>query len=128
MFSWKFPFCKMFLSVPCIHYKLMKLDFASYLLLSLRSWWEQLLGKTYGLQCQDGAMVSDSSSFKKIKSCRQNSLLVLRLTSVIRCFCDWMTCGKSWMIKTIYNQTLHETLRQNRLYYNNVAVGNWNSN
>ena len=33
--------------------------------------------------------------------------------------------GKSWII---YNQTLNETLRQNRLYNTNVVVGNWNSN
>ena len=30
--------------------------------------------------------------------------------------------------KILYNRILHETLGQNRLYYINVAVGNWNSN
>ena len=40
---------------------------------------------------------------------------------------EWQGTLGEWS-KIIYNQTLHETLRQNRLYYNNVTAGNWNSN
>ena len=32
------------------------------------------MGKTYGLQCKDGVMVSDSLAFSKTKSCRQRAL------------------------------------------------------
>ena len=40
---------------------------------------------------------------------------------------EWQGTIGEWS-KTIYKQTLHETLRQNRLYYTDLAVGNWNSN
>ena len=40
---------------------------------------------------------------------------------------EWQGKIGEWS-KIIYNQTLDETLRQSRLYNNNVAVGNWNSN
>ena len=75
-------FVKIVLSISCIHYKLMKLNFTICSVLSLSSWWQQLLGKTYGLQCQNGLMVSDLFAFRKTKSCRQHALLVLRLTLV----------------------------------------------
>ena len=35
-------------SIPFIRYKLMKLNFTICLVLLLSSWWQQLLGKTYG--------------------------------------------------------------------------------
>ena len=38
------------------------------------SWWQQLLGKTYGLRYKNGAMVSDSVAYRKTKSCRQHGL------------------------------------------------------
>ena len=46
----------------------------------LSSWWQQLLGKIYGLRYQNGAMVSDSFAYSKTKSCRQHGLYVLGLT------------------------------------------------
>ena len=61
----------------------MKLNLAICSVLSLSSWWQQPLGETYGLQCENKVMVSDSFVFKKTKSCRQHVLLVLRLTLVI---------------------------------------------
>ena len=75
-------FVKIVLSIPCIHHKLMKLNFTICSVLSLSSWWQQLLGKTYGLQCQNGLMVSDLFAFRKTKSCRQHALLVLGSTLV----------------------------------------------
>ena len=62
-----------------IHYKLMKLNFTIWSVLSLSSWWQQLLGRIYGLQCQNGLMVTDLFAFRKTKSCRQQALLALRL-------------------------------------------------
>ena len=38
------------------------------------SWWQQLLGKTYGLRYKNGAMVSDSVAYRKTKSRRQHGL------------------------------------------------------
>ena len=38
----------------------MKLNLAICLVLLLRSWWQQPLGKTYDLRCKNGVMVSDS--------------------------------------------------------------------
>ena len=46
----------------------------------LISWSQQLLGKTYGLLYQNGAMVSNSFAFSKTKSCRKHGLYNLRLT------------------------------------------------
>ena len=80
--SYKFPIRKIFLSVPCIHYKLMKLIFAICSVLSLSSLWQQHLGKTYGLRYQIGVTVSDSFAFGETKNSRQYGLLVLRLTLV----------------------------------------------
>ena len=60
----------------------MKLNFTIGLVLSLSSWWQQPLGKIYGLWCQNGVMVCDPFAFKKTKSCRQHAQLVLRLTLV----------------------------------------------
>ena len=45
-----FVFLKMLLFVLCIHYKLMKLNLLICSLLLLSLWWQQLLGKTYGLR------------------------------------------------------------------------------
>ena len=59
----------------------MKLNFATCLVLSLSSWRQQPLGKTYGLWCQDGVMVSDSFASRKPKKFR-HAVLVLRLTLV----------------------------------------------
>ena len=75
-------FLKIVFSIPCIHYKLMKLNFAICSVLSLSSWWQQLLAKTCSLQYQNGLMVSDLFAFRKTKSCRQHALLVLRLALV----------------------------------------------
>ena len=61
----------------------MKLNLAISSVLSLSSWWQQALGKTYALRCQNGVMVSDSFVFSKTKSCRQHALLLLRLELVI---------------------------------------------
>ena len=76
-------FVKIFLSIPCIHYKLMKLDIAICSILSLCSWWQQPLAKTYGLRCENEVMISDSFAFRKTKSCRKYALLVLRMTCLI---------------------------------------------
>ena len=54
----------------------MKLNFAMFLVLLLSSWWEQTLGKPYGLRCQNRVLVSDSFAFTKTKSCKQHALLV----------------------------------------------------
>ena len=40
---------------------------------ALRSWWQQPLGKTWVLQCQNGAMTHIS---RKTKSCRQHALFL----------------------------------------------------
>ena len=58
----------------------MKLNFTICSVLLLSSWWQQPLGKTYGLQYQNGLIVSDLFAFRKTKTCRQHALLVLRLT------------------------------------------------
>ena len=42
----------------------------SALQLAFNSWWQQLLGKTYGVRYQNGAMVSDVFAFRKTKSYR----------------------------------------------------------
>ena len=60
----------------------MKLIFTIYLVLSLSSCWQQPLGKTYGLRCQIGVVVSNSFAFRENKNCRQHALLVLRLNLV----------------------------------------------
>ena len=60
----------------------MKLNFAICLVLSLSSWWQQPLGKTYGLFCQNGVMVSDCFASRNPKRFRQHVLLVLTLTLV----------------------------------------------
>ena len=40
-----------------------------------------------------------------------------------------MARDKSWIIKNNVQPNINiETLRQNRLYYTNVAAGNYNSN
>ena len=40
---------------------------------------------------------------------------------------EWRGANGQWS-KIIYNQELHEPLRQNTLYYTYIAAGNWNSN
>ena len=47
----------------------MKLNFIICSVLSLSSWWQQPLGQSYGLRCQNGAMVSDLFAFRKTRSC-----------------------------------------------------------
>ena len=54
----------------------------------MSSCYQQPLGKTYGLLCQNEVKVSDSFAFMKTKSCRQHSLLLLRLTLLGKCLCD----------------------------------------
>ena len=54
----------------------MKLNFAISSVPSLSLWWQQPLGKTYGLWYQNSVMFSDLSASR-------NTLLVLRLTLVI---------------------------------------------
>ena len=61
---------------------IMTLNFVICSILSLTSWWQQPLGKTYGLRCQNGVIVGDSFAFRKTKSFRQHALLVLRLALV----------------------------------------------
>ena len=118
-------FVKIFLSVPCTHDNPMKLNLAICSVLSLSSWWQQHLGKTCGLQCQNGVTVCDSFVIRKNRSRRQHSLLVLRLRLVIQMHIvtEWQGRNREWS-KIRYNRTLHEKLRQNRLYYTKVAVGN----
>ena len=50
----------------------MKRNFAICLALLLSSWWQQPLGRTYGLQCQNGVMVNDSFASSKTKRFRQH--------------------------------------------------------
>ena len=118
-------FVKIFLSVPCTHDNPMKLNLAICSVLSLSSWWQQPLGKICGLQCQNGVTVCDSFVIRKNRSRRQHSLLVLRLRLVIQMHIvtEWQGRNREWS-KRRYNRTLHEKLRQNRLYYTKVAVGN----
>ena len=59
-----------FLSVPYIHYKLMKLNFATCVVFSLISWRQHPSGKIGSLRCQNGVIASDSFAFRKTKSCR----------------------------------------------------------
>ena len=60
--------------------KLIKLHyFTISLILDLRSWWQQLFGKTYCQQFQNEVMVSDSFGFRKTKSCTQHVFFVPRL-------------------------------------------------
>ena len=61
-------------------HKLMKRKFAISVVRPLSSWWQQHLGKTYSLQCQNGVMASDSFAIRETKSCRQHVSFVLRLT------------------------------------------------
>ena len=109
-----FLLVKIFLSVPCIHYNPMKLNLASCSALSLlSSWWQQPLGKTYGLRCQNRVMVSFVFSWCWGWGWRWP----------YNCFCDWMRRNKLWMIQD--NMKPNITLRlNNRLYYTKVAVGN----
>ena len=60
----------------------MKVNLTICLILSLSSWWQQPLVKTYALRCQNRVMVSASFAFSKTKSGRQHALLVLRLALV----------------------------------------------
>ena len=124
-----FLFAKVFHSVPCIYYKPMKRNFVVWSVPSLSSWWQQPLGKTYGLRCQNRVMVSDSFVFRKTKSCTQHSFLVLRFDvgDLSAFVTESRGSSREWS-KIIHNRTLHETLRQNRPYYTNVLVGNRNSN
>ena len=100
-----FLFVKIILpAVPCVHYKLMKLNFV---ICSVAT-----LGKTYGLLCQKGVMVSGFFAFRKTKSCRQHAMLNV---GDLRAFVtEWQGTIGEWS-KIIYNWTLLEMLRQNRL-------------
>ena len=71
--------------------------------------------------CQNGVLVSDSLAFRKTKGCKQHILLVQRCWW-LKCFCDWMARGKSWLVRNNNNRILYETLRQIRLYCTNVAT------
>ena len=62
----------------------MKLNFTICSVLSLSSWWQQPLGKTYSLRYQNRLMVSDLFAFRKTKSCRQHALLMLRMALVTK--------------------------------------------
>ena len=67
----------------------------------------------------------DSFAFGKTKSSRTHALLFLRLTLMTyNAFMTEWRRTKHELSKIIYNRTLHETLRQNRLDYTNVAVDN----
>ena len=44
--------------------------------LNLGLWWQQLLGKVYGLRYLNEAMIIDSFVFTRAKSCRQYDLFV----------------------------------------------------
>ena len=44
---------------------IMTLNFVICSILSLTSWWQQPLGKTYGLRCQNGVIVGDSFPLEK---------------------------------------------------------------
>ena len=119
-----FLFVKIFLSVPCIYYKLMKINFAIYLVLSLSSWWQQPLGKIYGLWYQNEAMVRYSFASRNATSSLRAEVELCDLSA----FVNELRGTKSCLIKIIYKRALHETLRQYSLYSTNVPVDNWNSN
>ena len=70
------------LTILCIHYKLMKLNLAICLVLSLSSWRQLPLGNSCGPWCQNGVMANDVFACRKTKSCKQHVLVVLRLVSV----------------------------------------------
>ena len=53
----------------------MKLNFAICSVLSLSSWWQQPLRKTYSLLCQNRSIVCDSFAYRKTKSCRKQCSL-----------------------------------------------------
>ena len=71
-----FLFVTIFFYVQFIHRQLIKLKVISFLVLELSSWLQQLLGKTYGLRCQNAVMVNGSFVFRKTKSCRKHVLFV----------------------------------------------------
>ena len=48
--------------------------------LNLGLWWQQLLGKAYGLRYLNETMISDSFVFMRAKSCRQYDLFVGSMT------------------------------------------------
>ena len=85
-----------FLSIPYIHYKLMKLNFAIYLVMSLSSWWKQPLGKSYGIQWQNGVMVQVSFGFRKTKNCRQHALTAEVVVGDLRAFAtEWQGTNRA---------------------------------
>ena len=106
-----FLFVKIFFSVPCIDYKLMKLFLKIFSVLSQSSWWQQSFRKTYSLRCQIGVMISDSFAFRETKNCRQHPLLVLRSLDVgdlSAYVTEWRGANCEWST-LIYNRTLHES-------------------
>ena len=68
------------------------------------SWWKQLLGKTYGLRCQKGAMANDSLAYGKTKNCRQHGSYVLGLTFLQSCL-RMLSRNRKWCNKIIGNVT-----------------------
>ena len=116
-----FPF------VPCIQYTLMELNFAIWFVQYFR--WAH--GCTTSWEKPTAYYVKMEWLFclqKNQKLYTTCSLDVAVDVSDLSAFMNecWGTIVE-WS-KVIYNQILHETLRQNGLYYNNVVVGNWNSN
>ena len=72
-----------------------------FLIILLSSSWQQILGKTYGLWCQNGVLVNDSFAFSKTKSCKNR---------------DWSKIitehyTKRWDNRFYYTNTLPKTHR-----------------
>ena len=107
----------------------MKLNFAVCLVLSMSSWWQQPLRKSYSLWCQNGVMFSDSFATNNPKIFRQYALLVLRLTlSDLSAFVTELQGENRVWSKIMCKRALHEKLRENSIYYTDVVVDNWNWN
>ena len=86
-----------FLSVLCTHYKLMKLNFTICLVISLSSWWQQTLGKSYGLRYQKWSVTL--LSLGKTRTVDNMLFKCWGWCWWLKCLYDWMVRDKSWMIK-----------------------------
>ena len=84
--------------VQWIHHKLMKLNFAMFLVLSLSSAWLQILWKTYSLWSKNGVLLSDSFAFTKPKSCKQTCSLsaVINVGDLSAFVTEWQGANREW--------------------------------
>ena len=96
---------------------------SSWLLLS--SWWQQLLGKTFGLRYQNGATVSDSFAKTKTRSCRQHGLMFSGWHFKSRVCVCWAIMGndatKNIQCNNIYHAKMDWT------YNAKIAADYWNT-